>query len=65
MDWVEGFADAGIEDVHHLDLVVSNEDVDAALLRMLPELKTQAARSNLTPQEESDRRDPVQHSFSV
>ena len=51
MEWVEELIEVGIEDVHHLDLVVPPEDVDAAIARMLPELKT---RASLTPQEESD-----------
>ena len=51
MDWVEEFSHVGIEDVHRLDLVVPNED---ALLRMLSEIKAQAARSTLSEQDESD-----------
>lgn len=54
MEWVEEFSDIGINDFHRLDLVVPSKDVDAALLRMLPEMKAQAARSSLTEQEESD-----------
>lgn len=56
MDWVEEFSDVGIEDIHRLDLVVPSEEVESALLRMLPEIKAQAARSGstLSAQEESD-----------
>ena len=54
MEWVEEFIDIGIEDVHRLDLIVPSEDVDVALLRMLQELKFQASKTTLTPQEESD-----------
>ena len=54
LDWVEELVEVGTEDVHRLDLVVPVEDVDAAIARMLPELKTQAAQARLTPEEESD-----------
>ena len=54
MEWAEEFCDIGIDDVHRLDLIVPADDVDVALLRMLPEMKAQAARSTLTPQKESD-----------
>ena len=54
MEWVDEFMDIGIEDVHRLDLIVPSEDVDVALLRMLQELKFQASKTTLTPQEESD-----------
>ena len=43
-----------MDDVHQLDLVVPPEDVDVALLRVLPEMKSQAAQATLTAQEESD-----------
>ena len=54
MEWVEELIEVGIEDVHRLDLLVPPEDVDAAIARMLPELKPQTAQANLTIQEESD-----------
>ena len=54
MEWVEELIEVGIEDVHHLDLVVPPEDIDAAIVRMLPKLKTQEAQASLTPEEESD-----------
>ena len=54
MDWIEEFTDIGIDDVHRLDIVVPSEDVDGALLRMLPKIKSQAARTTLTVQQESD-----------
>ena len=54
MDWVEEFADVGIEGVHRLDLVVPSKEVEMVLLRMLPGIKAQAARSTLSDQEESD-----------
>ena len=54
MEWVEEFGNVGIDDVHQLDLVVPNEDVDAAVARMLPEIEAQAARAPLSTQEDSD-----------
>ena len=54
MEWVEQFINLCIEDVHRLDLIVPSEDVDVALLRMLQELKFQASKTTVTPQEESD-----------
>ena len=54
MEWVEEFTEAGIDDVHRLDLIVPGEDVEVAVVRMLPEVKAQAARAPLSAQEESD-----------
>ena len=54
MEWVEEFSEARIDDVHWLDLIVPVEDVKAAVVRMLPEIKAQAARVPLSAQEESD-----------
>ena len=53
MEWVE-FGEAGIDDVHRLDLIVPVEDVEAAVVQMLPEIKAQAARVHLSAQEESN-----------
>ena len=54
MEWVEEFTEAEIDDVHRLDQIVPVEDVEAAVVRMLPEIKAQAARAPLSAQEESD-----------
>ena len=53
MDWVEDLGEVGIEDIHRLDLVVPPEDVDAAIARMLPELRAQIPTIT-TAQEESE-----------
>ena len=53
MDWVEDLGEVGIEDIHQLDLVVPPKDVDAAIARMLPELRAQIPTIT-TAQEESD-----------
>ena len=53
MDWVEDLGEVGIDDIHRLDLVVPPEDVDAAIARMLPELRAQIPTIT-TVQEESD-----------
>ena len=39
MDWVEVLGEVGIEDIHWLNLVVPPEDINAAIARMLPELR--------------------------
>ena len=38
---MEDLGEVGIEDIHRLDLVVPPKDVDAAIARMLPELRAQ------------------------
>ena len=51
MDWVEDLGEVGIEDIHRLDLVVPPEDVDAAIARMLPELRAQIPTMTMMVQE--------------
>ena len=49
MEWVEEFTEAGIDDVHRLDLIVPVEDVEAAVVRMLPEIKAQGSSCEGAP----------------
>ena len=49
MEWVEEFAEVGLEEIHRLDLIVTVTDVDTALLKMLPELQSQISKTSLSP----------------
>ena len=57
MEWVE-LIELGIEDVHRLDSTLIPEDMDVALLKMLPGLISQVNRvytvTHLTKQQESN-----------